>query len=177
MKKYIPVLLSSFFVFGNSFAADLEATVIDSELGESIGEIDLDVNAGVAPFEFNWTGPDGFSSTDEDLSGLISGTYTVTVTDLYCGMATLEVEVENAAQSSIEEETIFRLSVYPNPTTGMLYLSSNEQLDIIVYNVMGEKVLVAKNVTEIDLSGNPAGIYMVQATSAKGVLTRKITLQ
>jgi hypothetical protein len=44
------------------------------------GEIDLCV-VGQSPFAFAWTGPNGFQSQEEDLTGLCPGDYTVTVTD------------------------------------------------------------------------------------------------
>lgn len=47
----------------------------------SSGSIDLSVSGGSAPYTFTWTGPDGFASSDEDPSGLLSGAYTVSVTD------------------------------------------------------------------------------------------------
>jgi gliding motility-associated-like protein len=51
----------------------------DPEAG--IGEIDITVTGGVPPLDIDWTGPDGFMSTDEDITNLNSGIYTVTVTD------------------------------------------------------------------------------------------------
>ena len=177
MKKVILGVFSFFLIAGGTFAADLEATVVDSDPGASTGEIDLMVNGGVAPFVYDWTGPGGFTSGDQDLSGLLAGTYVVTVTDQYCGIATLEIEVTNGVHSSIEEQTTFELSVYPNPTAGLLYLVSTEVIDVVVYNVVGERILAATNVKQIDLSGQPSGIYMIQVSSSKGVLTRKVTLQ
>ncbi len=45
----------------------------------------MTVEGGVMPYIYSWTGTDymgnSFSSTDEDLSGLKAGTYTLTVTD------------------------------------------------------------------------------------------------
>jgi len=159
------------------FSADLEATVIPTVMGGSTGEIDLNVSGGVAPFTYTWSGPGGFSSTDEDLMDLPEGTYSVTVTDQYCGVATLEVVVTGVDDnSSIDEPVLFELSVYPNPTTGLIYLNSSEDLDIVVYNVVGEVVLKASHVKQIDLTGNATGIYMLQASSTKGILTQKITL-
>ncbi|MDX9812771.1 MAG: SprB repeat-containing protein [Bacteroidales bacterium] len=49
--------------------------------GEPTGSIEITVGGGVAPYQFIWTGPGSFTSTDEDLAGLGAGTYTVTVTD------------------------------------------------------------------------------------------------
>jgi uncharacterized repeat protein (TIGR01451 family) len=54
--------------------------VTDGEC-ESSGEIDITVTGGTPDYSYAWTGPDGFTSTDEDLTGLTSGTYTVLVTD------------------------------------------------------------------------------------------------
>ncbi|MBX2972690.1 MAG: gliding motility-associated C-terminal domain-containing protein [Flavobacteriales bacterium] len=47
----------------------------------SIGSIDLSITGGGAPYTIAWTGPDGFTATDEDLSGLVNGTYTVSISD------------------------------------------------------------------------------------------------
>jgi len=49
--------------------------------GASDGAIDLGVTGGEAPFIYAWTGPSGYTANTEDISGLISGTYNVTVTD------------------------------------------------------------------------------------------------
>ncbi len=49
--------------------------------GDSDGAIDLTVSGGTAPFSFAWTGPNGFTSTDEDITALSTGTYSVEVTD------------------------------------------------------------------------------------------------
>jgi hypothetical protein len=45
------------------------------------GTINLTVSGGTASYTYSWTGPNGFTSTSEDLSGLERGTYNVTVTD------------------------------------------------------------------------------------------------
>ncbi len=48
------------------------------------GSIDLGVsggNASCGALSYNWSGPSGFTATTEDVSGLASGTYSVTVTD------------------------------------------------------------------------------------------------
>lgn len=50
--------------------------------GTSDGAIDLTITGGNGGYAQSWSGPDGFSSTLEDLSGLAAGTYTVTATDM-----------------------------------------------------------------------------------------------
>lgn len=177
MKKSVLGILAVVCLTGGVFGADLEAAVVDALPGESTGEIDLVVNGGVSPYVYSWTGPGGFTSSDEDLFDLAPGTYTVTVTDLYCGTATLNVVVDEVDNSSIDEEKeVFELSVFPNPTSGMVYLTSNTALDVVVFNIVGERVFSAQNITQFDLTGNPVGIYMIQVSSDYGVVTRKITL-
>ncbi len=45
------------------------------------GNLDLTISGGGAPYTFSWTGPGSFISSDEDLSSITSGSYTVTVSD------------------------------------------------------------------------------------------------
>lgn len=46
------------------------------------GSIELSVTGGNGGFTYMWNGPNGFSSTQEDLSGLGAGTYTATISDM-----------------------------------------------------------------------------------------------
>jgi gliding motility-associated-like protein len=46
------------------------------------GALNLSVNGGAQPYNYSWSGPNNFSSTNEDLTGLnLGGEYCVTVTD------------------------------------------------------------------------------------------------
>ncbi len=49
--------------------------------GANDGSIAAVVSGGEAPYEFEWQGPDGFTSTDLSINNLGPGTYTLTVTD------------------------------------------------------------------------------------------------
>lgn len=50
-------------------------------IGGSDGAIDISVSGGDEPYTITWTGPNGFTHTGEDLTGLEEGIYTVTVVD------------------------------------------------------------------------------------------------
>ena len=41
----------------------------------------MTITGGTGPFSVSWTGPNGFTSTDQNISNLVAGTYTATVTD------------------------------------------------------------------------------------------------
>lgn len=50
--------------------------------GDHTGAIDITVTGDVIqPISYNWSGPNGFSSTNEDLTNLYAGWYKVTITD------------------------------------------------------------------------------------------------
>jgi uncharacterized protein len=63
---------------------------------------------------------------------------------------------ERAAESG--EKSAF--SVYPNPTTRTVYL--NKTTDVALYNQLGSRVRVFRNVNEITVSDLESGIYYIQ---------------
>jgi hypothetical protein len=74
---------------------DIEANATsESTTNAHDGSINLKVNGGIEPFTYEWTGPSGFSATTEDIENLAPGQYCVTVTDNFCGTATLCTIVE-----------------------------------------------------------------------------------
>ncbi len=66
-------------------AADI--TDVDC-FGEETGAIALTVTGGTGNYTFSWTGPDNFSSDQEDISGLAEGAYFVTISDTDSGLET-----------------------------------------------------------------------------------------
>ena len=68
----------------------LEPTLLTVELqnqinvlcsGENTGSIDIDVIGGRLDYTYSWTGPNGFTSSNEDITDLFAGIYTITVYD------------------------------------------------------------------------------------------------
>ena len=59
------------------------------------GSVDLEVAGGTANYTYDWTGPGGFVSTLEDISGLAGGSYTVVVEDANNCMADTSFLVSN----------------------------------------------------------------------------------
>jgi gliding motility-associated-like protein len=49
--------------------------------GSADGSIDLIVTGGIPGYTFSWSGPQGYSASTEDISSLIAGAYTISVTD------------------------------------------------------------------------------------------------
>lgn len=83
------------------------------------------------------------------------------------------IAVENCKESSME------LSIYPNPSNGIFFLTytgDKEQVySIKVYNIIGEIVYHSIDYqSNIILSDNKSGIYLVQLISPKGTIIKKI---
>jgi len=161
-----------------AFANDLTFTVVNSTPGFTTGSIDLNVSGGIAPFTYSWTGPGGFTANTEDLSGLATGTYTVTVTDAYCGIAATTVFVDNA--TGIDENTnAASFSVFPNPAKDLVMLASGTALknaDLKVIDLTGKIISQSKgisgNTVTLNISGQPKGIYFIEIIS-EGAISRK----
>jgi hypothetical protein len=64
--------------------------------GQATGSVNLNVNTGTAPFNYNWQ---PFAGNVEDLSNLTAGTYKVTVTDVNGCSATTSFVVQQPASA------------------------------------------------------------------------------
>ena len=93
---------------------------------------------------------------NHSLTFAINGFENVTFTDL-----------ETPEFGDIEE-----LEVYPNPTNQTVHF--NLTSDYAIYNNNGQRLLVRRNVNQIDVSNLPAGIYYIQ--SAENV-TKKLIIK
>jgi hypothetical protein len=61
--------------------------------GFNDGVIDLNVQNGIAPFTYSWTGPNGFTDSNEDISGIEGGMYIVIVTDGFGCSETSSIQI------------------------------------------------------------------------------------
>jgi hypothetical protein len=67
------------------------------------------------------------------------------------------------------------IAVYPNPTTGELYIDAVGIQKVECYNQMGQLVRVYDNIrNNIDLNDLADGVYMLRITVSQGVAMRKI---
>lgn len=63
---------------------DITVTGVNTDLlcfGDASGSIDITASGGVPGYVYTWIGPNSFTATTEDVTGLEAGTYDVTVTD------------------------------------------------------------------------------------------------
>jgi hypothetical protein len=65
------------------------------------------------------------------------------------------------------------ISLYPNPTKGLLMLNK-EVNSIELYNLMGEKILVKNKVQQINISELPIGVYFIRINIENKQILRKV---
>ena len=64
--------------------------------------------------------------------------------------------------------------VYPNPTTGNLYIDAMDVQKVECYNQMGQLVGVYDNANELNISDLSNGVYMLRITVPQGMTMRKV---
>lgn len=180
MKKLIYTLALA-FIANAAVASDLNFAITNETSGMSDGSVDMTITGGVAPYVYSWSGPSGFTASTEDISGLIAGTYTVTVTDLYCGVATTVVTVNMS--TGIEETAGNLLTAFPNPGNELITITSSTRLDkanLRLVNVAGVVVMEEKNVSGtsvvFDVSKHAPGVYFVEINN-QGTISRKSVIK
>lgn len=77
--------------------------------------------------------------------------------------------------------------VYPSPTDGVVTLdfggAGPSDYDITVYNMMGETVssahyeMLHERIITLDLSGEAAGVYLIEARNARERVTRRVVVE
>lgn len=104
--------------------------------------------------------------------------------NLYSGNGTAwGVRISTDATIGIQEVAgLPGVSMYPNPTTGVLHINTTkaEITTVEVRNVLGAVVKTATfngTVNKIDLSGNAAGVYTVRIGNGTNYAVQLITLQ
>ena len=70
--------------------------------GDATGAISVNITGGRTDYTFAWTGPNGFTSGNQNLNSLFAGIYNLTVTDRSGCTDTLEVEIIQNDQINID---------------------------------------------------------------------------
>ena len=87
--------------------------------------------------------------------------------------------VNQCEHTSVAEVSENNVSLYPNPTDGIVNIESTGTMTISVMNMLGQKVIetTATDNANIDLSGFESGIYMVRIETENGIKTEKINVR
>ena len=83
--------------------------------------------------------------------------------------------------AGVEENALEGVSVYPNPSQGIVNVSNNHNVSntIVVYDMLGQVVLTkeATSDTTLDLSGNGTGVYLVKVSNNNGSMVERVVIK
>jgi len=155
----------------------IDAVVTDSIcLGDNSGSIDITVTDSNGGETYQWTGPGGFTSGNEDLTGLFAGEYCVTVEDVDGCI--------NSACFTISSFSDISVDLTPVTYLGGVNITCNGASDGQIFAIGSEGIQPytyqwndpAMSTGEI-LTGVPAGTYTVIAIDSAGCgVTDSVTL-
>ena len=127
----------------------------------TLGSVDITVTGGVPPYRFFWSN----NATTEDVTELLPGNYTVTVTDANLCVATSTFTVKVSA--GVDKATLGKaVKLYPNPASEKvnLLVEGYKADKVYIINTSGRTVyetIPVGSAVSIDTRTFAAGIYTV----------------
>jgi hypothetical protein len=173
---------------------DATAVVTPASGGNNNGAIALTVTGGIfdilqdpaSSYTVSWTGPNGFTSNNEDLTGLAPGTYSCTITDV-TGCADPYDFTVDVLTSVKDPASVKSLTLTPNPTADFttlnLTLANAADVRIEVVNTLGQtlQTLDAGKVNtlsqRVDLSRFADGTYFLRLIIDGETAIRRVVVQ
>jgi gliding motility-associated-like protein len=138
--------------------------------GFSNGSTDVTIGGGVPGYSYVWS----TGSTNEDLSGLPAGSYTVTATDI--NGCTISASITLSQPSALTQSII--AFQYPSGSNISCFGLSDGSIDVTIGGGSpGYTYAWSTSSSNEDLNGLPAGSYTVTATDINGcTISASITL-
>lgn len=139
--------------------------------------------AGTPPYTYEWLFNGEFlsMSVEPQLLPMLSGDYSVQVVDSN-GCEGLSPKL-NVELTSLFEQELLALKVYPNPTNGVFFLQLQEEqlYDVQLYDVYGRSVSfqyeqLSGSLWLLDLLAAEKGTYFVRLTTDKSAYLKAIVL-
>ena len=146
-----------------------------SVFGGNDGTINLTVGGGSGTYTFSWIGPNGFTATIEDISGLIAGTYTVTITDGYCAPIVLTYTLTQPPELLVQQDPALNINLicFGNSNGAVGIQITQESVGPYGYTLLNSSNVVLQTLTDStnlnpQFTGLIAGTYSVVVTDANG---------
>lgn len=145
----------------------------------SDGTASVSVSGGTPPYTYAWNN----GGTTQSINNLVTGTYTVVVTDANGCTNTTDVTVQDFTSNTNSIETLTNFDVFPNPNNGnfaiRLDFEKTTKMQIKVINMIGQPVYES-NTTDnnlylpIDLTNQAPGIYFISIQTETGRAVKRI---
>jgi hypothetical protein len=164
---------------------------IYAEILAIAGGVDITATGGTGNFQYTWnTGATTGAAAGGNITGLVAGTYDVTVTDLTTGCQQVVTGIVVPYQlpdfvNTIPALDLFQL--YPNPTSGRVFvnivLTETTEVQLDVMSITGQVLQsfeprenLEQNY-EINMTDYPSGVYLARFVIDNKVVTEKIIVE
>ena len=125
--------------------------------GDATGAIDVNIVGGTLPYTFAWTGPNGFTSSNQNLTALFAGTYNLIVTDNQSCAKNLTVTLTQTPEIIITATT----------TPIVCYGDNNASISLVVSGGVAPYQISWSNLASGTFQNNlSAGDYLITVTDA-----------
>ena len=161
----------------NIIEPDVIVTSFSTSTGASCvgctdGNATILVVGGTPPYSYAWNSGEVTNNPTTLIGGESSA---VTVTDANNCVAFNSIYISNV----FDEISTSSISIYPNPAEAVVYISSPEIVEVVIYNLVGEKVaqLQVESNEMIDVSSFQSGVYLVELSTSSEKLVKKLILK
>ncbi|PKP23005.1 MAG: hypothetical protein CVU05_01515 [Bacteroidetes bacterium HGW-Bacteroidetes-21] len=164
-------------VRGPIASASSSATSVNEGNPVTLNSSAVSVTETSPTYSYAWSS--GENTQNPTIYPAVSGTYIVTITNTALGCSdTASVYIEVLGTSVSETEATSAIEIYPNPSTGMIHISNmaEEDYSIIVMDIYGKTICQGDRLSEVDLSSNENGIYLIQVITGNQKTVKKIIL-
>jgi large repetitive protein len=139
------------------------------------GTITTTMSGGVTPYTYAWTGPNGFTSTDGNLTTLAAGTYTLVATDANGCEVTGTIILTEPSGLDISGTSF----VYPSGTNISCFGASDGSIDMTTVGGAGPYIYSWTDgsgftASTEDIGSVPAGTYTLTVTDDNGCVVDTI---
>ncbi len=159
-------------------------TIVKQDITDSNskGHIGINMAGGKPDYTFEWSGPNDFTASTQNITGLDAGCYTLTVTDANgCTLVSDEICIEDKRTTVEDIENDNDFQIYPNPAKNHIYIYSkdpdfaNSVEKIEIFDSSGLKVKeYNKGTKTIDINELNNGFYMIQLTFPGQKIIKKL---
>jgi hypothetical protein len=81
------------------------------------------------------------------------------------------------ATLSNDKEEILEFSIYPNPASEVIYISSNSAIEKIeLYDMLGKFIMTSSDAQQIKVNHLNTGVYFVKLYAVQGQITKRIII-
>ena len=81
----------------------------------------------------------------------------------------------DCATAGVDDQNQLDISIYPNPTSDIVYIEGNyTQLKVVVYDILGKQLIKESITNHIDISQLEKGVYILQLSDGVKLTTQRI---